>query len=105
MRWTRRTKYGSRATNGFASKRESRRAQELELLQKIGEISDLEMQVKFELIPKQQGERACHYIADFRYRDKDGNVVIEDAKGFKTPEYVIKRKLMKFRHNITVREI
>ena len=100
-----RGKYGNKRCNGFASKREANRAQELRLLQGAGEIIDLEFQVRYELIPKQGDMRAAHYIADFRYKDKAGIVHVEDAKGFRTKDYVLKRKLMKFRHNITVEEV
>jgi hypothetical protein len=78
---------------------------DLALLQKVGEISDLQEQVKFELIPKQDGERAVTYTADFVYRDKDGKLVVEDSKGFRTQQYIIRRKLMLFRHGIKVQEV
>lgn len=100
-----RGKYGNKRCKGYASKREAGRASELQLLQKCGEISGLEFQVKYELIPKQDGERACHYICDFRYRDAAGNLVVEDSKGFKTPDYIIKRKLMLKVHGIKVQEV
>lgn len=99
------TKFGNRNTNGYDSKREAARAAELKLLEKIGAISHLEEQVKYEVIPKQQGERAAHYIADFVYVREDGTLVVEDVKGFKTPEYILKRKLMKKVHGITIREV
>lgn len=98
-------KYRSRHHNGYASKREANRAAELQLLQHIGEITALEFQVKYELIPKQEGERAVTYTADFRYRDKLGNLHVEDAKGMKTQQYVIRRKLMKFIHGIRIEEV
>jgi hypothetical protein len=84
---------------------------------RAGAISDLKEQVKFELIPKQDGERACSYIADFVYRFPVGidtvnggkryETVVEDVKSpiSKTPAYRIKRKLMKFVHGITVVEV
>jgi hypothetical protein len=96
------SKYHAVQTNGYASKKEFRRAQELQLLQKCGEISDLQEQVKFELLPKCGKERACCYIADFTYRDKNGNLVVEDTKGVRTDAYVIKRKMMLFFHKIAV---
>lgn len=99
-----RGKFGNKRCKGYASKREAARAAELQLLERLGEISDLEFQVKYELIPKQDGERACHYICDFRYK-ANGQTVIEDAKGFRTPDYIIKRKLMKFIHKISVLEV
>lgn len=98
-----RSKYGNRKTGGYHSKKESRRAEELKLLEKIGAISDLKEQVRFEVIPKQDGERAAHYISDFVYTE-NGRQVVEDTKGFRTPDYVLKRKLMKLVHGITITE-
>lgn len=63
------SKYGAIRSGRHASKREARRSEELSLMQKLGLISELEEQVKFELVPKQQGERAVTYTADFRYRE------------------------------------
>ena len=64
----------------FDSKRELRRWMELQLLQRAGEITDLERQVKYVLIPTQRidgkvVEKECSYIADFRYREKGAEVV------------------------------
>lgn len=89
----------------FDSKREAARWQELRLLERAGEISDLRRQVRYELVPKLPGERPVDYIADFVYRDKNGNEVVEDVKGVRTPAYVIKRKLMLWRHGIRIREV
>ena len=97
------SKYHSIRTGKHASRKEARRAQELSLLEKIGEISDLEEQVRFELIPKQDGERPVTYTADFRYKEK-GQIVVEDSKGVRTQQYVIRRKLMQFIHGIKIRE-
>jgi hypothetical protein len=88
----------------FDSKREAQRYSELKLLERAGVIQNLRLQVKFELIPKQQGERACTYIADFVY-EENGQTVVEDAKGMKTKDYIIKRKLMLWIHGIKIREI
>lgn len=104
------------ASGTFASKHEWRRFCELQLLEKAGEITELRTQVRFELVPAQYDkapggkrgkclERAVCYIADFTYRTKDGAFVVEDAKGRKTKEYVIKRKLMLWTHGITVQEV
>ena len=90
---------GTKTSDGyFASRGESRRWIELLLLQRSGEIFDLERQVKFELLPSFEinGEkiRGIDYIADFTYRDSlDGSRVVEDFKGHKTDVYKIKRKL------------
>ena len=89
----------------FDSKAEAARWQELQLLERAGEITELERQVEYELIPKQKGERAVKYIADFRYKDHEGEVVVEDTKGVKTPVWIIKRKLMLRVHGIRVREV
>lgn len=106
-----RPKYGNTKTAGKDSKREHQRGRHLELLQRAGEITDLQAQVKYELIPAQRGEdgkiieRACSYLADYQYRDKAGQLVVEDVKGVRTDAYVIKRKLMLHRHGIQIREI
>lgn len=109
----RQTKYGSRAVtlNGekFDSHKEARRYGELVLLEKAGQISSLERQVRFELIPSQYRggrcvERAVHYIADFVYYE-DGEKIVEDSKGFRTKDYIIKRKLMLLVHNIRIKEV
>ena len=99
-----RSKYRAVRTNGYASKREANRAAELELLVRVGAISNLRKQVKYELIPKRDGERAVSYIADFVYQ-QDGKEVIEDVKGFKTPVYKIKRRLMQEKYGITIQEV
>ena len=108
-------KYNARkiSLNGqtFDSKHEFERWCELSLLQRGKVISDLQRQVKFVLIPAQYEdgnlvERAVNYIADFVYIDrKTGKKVVEDAKGVKTKEYIIKRKLMLERHSIRIKEV
>ena len=98
-----RRKFGNKPTNGFASGREAKRAFELQLLERAGEITDLNLQVPFEVIPACPPERAAVYVADFTYR-KNGALVVEDAKGMKTPVYVLKRKLMRHVHGITILE-
>ena len=90
------------------SQKEARRWMELQLLQRAGDIADLKRQVTFELIPRQDGERACHYIADFVYSDlKAGKVVVEDVKSEATRKdkaYIIKRKLMLYLKGIKIHE-
>lgn len=90
----------------YDSKREYRRGQELQLLQKCGEISDLKMQVRIPLLPKQSGERAVDYIADYTYH-QNGTLVVEDvkSKATKTAAYVLKRKMLLFFHGIHVKEV
>lgn len=83
----------------FDSKGEAKRYQELKLLQKNRIITSLELQKRIELQPSftynGKTERAINYVADFYYYDNEkGTIVIEDFKGFKTPEYLIKRKML-----------
>lgn len=90
----------------FDSKREAARWNQLKLMEKAGIITDLQRQVKYELIPKQDGERSCSYKADFVYRDANtGQMVVEDTKGYRTEAYKIKRKLMLYKYGIKITEI
>ena len=98
----------------FDSKKEFLRWQELKVLELNGDITELQRQVPFTLIPKQRRttplrsgkttEMMCKYNADFVYK-KNGELIVEDTKGVLTPEYVIKRKLMKYIHNIEIQEV
>ena len=107
------SKYGAvrvRTVDGIEhdSKKEAARWQELNLMLRARLIEDLQRQVRFEVIPKQDGERACTYIADFVYIDrKTGQRVVEDVKSpaTRTEAYRIKRKLMLYMHGIRIREI
>lgn len=112
----RRSKYGAQKTEFdglvFDSKHEAMRWRELALLQRSGEIADLQRQVKYILIPAQVdedgkvAERAVSYVADFVYSDvRSGETVVEDAKGMHTRDYIIKRKLMRYVHGIKIREV
>lgn len=110
----------------FDSKREAMRYYDLKFLEGIGAISDLRRQVTYELIPAQREkstkvykkgrkkgqpiegkiiEKAVTYIADFVYTDSaTGKLIVEDAKGMRTRDYIIKRKLMLYIHGIKIRE-
>lgn len=93
----------------FDSQKEYKRWLELKQMLAEGTIKNLQRQVSYELIPKQliSGkvvERACSYKADFVYTFM-GDTIVEDAKGFRTPEYIIKRKLMLWVHGIRVVEV
>jgi hypothetical protein len=85
----------------FDSKREAKRWCELKLMERAGTIADLERQIRY--VFEVNGVRVCAYIADFRYR-LNGSVVVEDCKGFRTPEYKLKRKLMMACHGIDILE-
>lgn len=106
----------------FDSKKEANRYFELRTLEKSGKIADLQRQVKYVLIPAQREadhigprggiikgkliERECSYIADFVYKDLEkGELIVEDTKGFRTPEYIIKRKLMLYQYGIRIKEV
>lgn len=107
------TKYNARKAQAdgitFDSVHERNRYLELKLLARAGEISDLQLQVPYELQPsfKHNGKtiRAIKYVADFTYKDKDGKIHIEDAKGMKTKEYLIKRKMFLYVHGIEIEEV
>lgn len=86
----------------FDSKREAERWQELRLMEKAGEITDLRRQVPFALTVNRQ--LVCHYKADFLYI-RDGKEIVEDAKGLRTREYAIKRKLMRACYGIEIQEV
>ena len=104
------------------SQREANRWIELKLLERAGKIKDLQRQVTFILIPTQREpdiigkrggiklgkliEREVAYIADFTYIDNEtGKIVVEDAKGCRTKDYIIKRKLLLWVHGIRIREV
>ena len=95
----------------FDSRKEANRWAELKLLERAGEISFLERQPSFVLIPKQVRngkviERQTVYKGDFSYQDnKTGETVVEDVKGVKTKEYVLKRKLMLWEYGIIIKEV
>mgnify|MGYP003331452255 CR=1 FL=1 len=105
------SKYRNQKTNGFDSKREAIRYQELNILVRKGVIQNLQKQVPFELLEKTETERAIKYVADFYYYDKSypseqRRWVVEDVKGFRTQVYRIKRKLFKYKFpEIEFREI
>lgn len=121
-----RSKYGNKKAKHdgmiFDSRRERNRYIILSALQRAGEISDLRMQVTYELLPaiyemeekqlktkvkkvQRCAQRAVHYIADFVYKDKEGNEVVEDTKGMRTKEYLLKKKMMRALLGIQIKEI
>lgn len=109
----------------FDSAKEYRRYLKLKALERAGEITDLQMQVKFILIPCQREpdtigvrggkikgkliEKECAYYADFVYKDKHGILCAEDTKGYRGggayTVFSIKRKLMLYVHGIRVCEV
>lgn len=106
----------------FDSKKEAGRYKVLKKRENDGEIKDLKRQVKFTLIPAQREpdttgprggykkgkviEKECYYVADFFYFDLlKQKFVVEDTKGFRTKDYIIKRKLMLWIHDIRIEEV
>jgi len=85
----------------FDSKKEAARYQVLRMLERTGHIQALKLQPRFDLIIN--GVKCGFYKADFEYID-NGNRVIEDVKGMKTPIYNLKKKLVKAIHNIDIHE-
>ena len=84
----------------FDSKKEAQLWARLQNLQRMGVISELQRQVRFELVPKQKDERAVYYVADYVFKEGD-KLVVADCKSSMTkklPSYIIKRKLFKFRY-------
>ena len=95
----------------FPSKKEGNRYLELKLLQRAGEISNLELQPKFILQEsfKKKGKtyREISYIADFKYIE-NGQVVVEDVKSevTKTKVYELKKKMFEYKYpDLTIKEI
>jgi len=88
----------------FHSKREAKRYEELCLMERGGLIADLELQPEFPIVVN--GTKVCVYRADFRYIDtSDGSEVVEDAKGYRTEIYKLKRKLVEATWGIDIQEV
>ena len=114
-----RAKYRNIKAGGYDSKKESRRAWELDMQERAGMITDLRKQGKYVLIPAQREppivgprggvkpgkllEHECAYVADFVYK-RDGREIVEDCKGMRTKNYIIKRKLMLYVHGVRIFE-
>ena len=123
-----RRKYGNKKIiadgQWFDSLKEYKRYCDLSLLERAGKITKLQRQVPFLLIPEQRApstevykkgsragqpkpgqvlERKVMYVADFVYED-NGETVVEDAKGVRTKDYVLKRKMMLYRYGIRIKE-
>jgi len=102
------SKFGAKKTivDGitFDSKWESERYGQLKAMERGGIVTDLELQVKYDIVINDI--KICKYIADFVYKEEspDGKIkeIVEDAKGFETPEFKLKKKLMKAVHGIDI---
>ena len=103
-----RHKYGAQKTEVdgiiFPSAKEAGRYTRLKLLEGAGLITDLQLQVEFEL--NEGGTHSLKYIADFVYIDVMTSAkVVEDAKGYHTKEYRKKRRLMRKVYGIIIKDV
>lgn len=96
----------------YRSRKELFRHRGLLLLELAGQISELQREVPFKLLPAKRRpdgylERAVTYYADFCYKGADGLLVVEDVKSVatKTKDYILKRKMMMFFHGIAIQEV
>ncbi len=102
----------------YDSKKEMHRHQELLLMEKAGQISNLRRQVEYPLLPTQREtvirkgvpkpgkviEKGVVYTADFVY-EENGETIVEDSKGVKARDYILRRKMMLYFHGIRIREV
>ena len=108
-----RSKYGSKKTIvdniKFDSKWEAERYGQLKAMERAMFIRDLELQVPYDIVVNDV--KICRYFEDFRYKKESNHTitndeyyveVVEDAKGFETPEFKLKKKLMKAVFNIDI---
>lgn len=95
----------------FQSKLEAERYAELLLLQRAGEIRDLRLQVRFQLVEPclllgaRRRSPGIDYVADFTYTTRAGREVIEDVKGHRTDMYKVKRHMMKAILGLDITEV
>ena len=93
----------------FDSIKEKNYYVKLKLMQDFGKISELKCHVPFILIETfkldDETYRKTKYIADFTYYDDKGNYHVVDTKGFKTKEYLLKKKLMAWKYGIEIEEV
>lgn len=91
-----RSKYSAKRTRigeiTFASKGEAARYKDLVFLEHMGKIKNLTLQPRFPL--DVYGKLICTYVADFQY-EEEGQVIVEDFKGVRTRDYIIKQKMFK----------
>jgi hypothetical protein len=83
----------------FSSKKEGKRYNELKLLKKVEEVLFFLRQVPFHLPGN------VKYVCDFMVFWTNGDITIEDVKGFKTPLYIAKKKMVESEYPITIKEI
>ena len=93
----------------FDSKKEAARFCELRLMERAKLIRDLKLQPRFEIQPSyiKNGRkvRAIEYIADFSYYNESGKFIVEDVKGKRTKDYLLKKKLIEYRYDFEITEV
>lgn len=88
----------------FDSKKEANRYLELKAYEQLGAIQKLQLQVPFILIEKSKYGRQIKYVADFVYF-KNGEKIVEDVKGVKTPIYRLKKRMIAEKYDILIQEV
>lgn len=83
----------------FPSQKEANKYAELKILQRAGEVIELELQPVFLLLEGHRDKngkwhRPIKYKADFRVTYKDGKIEVIDTKGYQTPAYRMKKKML-----------
>lgn len=94
----------------FDSKKERAYYLKLKVLEDLGQIKDLELQKVYELQPSfklnDKTYRKITYKADFCYISvPDNKLHVVDVKGFKTKEYLLKKKMLAYKYNIEIEEV
>lgn len=93
----------------FDSKHEADVYSQLKLLERCGAIRNLQLQVPFVLLDayeiKGRKVRAIKYVADFVFINEKGEQEVWDAKGWKTKEYLLKKKMFEYRYQIEIKEV
>lgn len=98
-------KYSAERTGKYASRHEAEAASKYAALARAGIITELEEQVRIVLVPGDGKLRPVVYVADFRYRDDQGNLHVVDAKGYKTAIYRLKKRLAALLLGMTIEEV
>jgi len=91
--------YSELCQRTFDSKAEAKRGEELALLEKAGEISDLQYQVK-RILSTETHYRVTITI-DFSYR-RDGKRIYEDVKGMMLKDFKVKLAWLRQMYGIEV---
>ena len=90
----------------FHSKKEAEYAKLLDMLKKASDLENrvvsYAIQVPYDIYINDQ--KICRYLADFKVKYADGRTEVVDVKGFRTPIYKLKKKLVEAQHGIEIIE-